>query len=397
MESRLSGDVAGRAAPVEPVPDTHFSSPLRDPAKGAPEITALSGLRAIASGWVVVDHLQLALFSLFPALTVVGRPVWSGYLAVDVFFLLSGFILAHNYAERVKNKASYQKFLWARVARIFPGYLVTTLIMAVLAFSIPAAFRHMFGADFPINPANAVANLFLAGAAVPPFVPFNPPSWTLTCEFAAYLVFPLLAWAALRLSPRAALAAMSVVIVLGIVTMLAVSTPGGEWPWNYQGRWIRLVTEFIAGMLLWRWWRNRARPSVRWDVVAVLSVLVVLTMMFAIDPGNPVMFTALPFIALLLAAIASSTGPVKRFMSSRPLEKLCELSFSLYLTHVMVLFVAETVLPFQDLVDGNLAVRLGWMAMVLIWMAVATLALYHGVERPVRRRMLAWYARRHPR
>lgn len=361
---------------------------------GAPEITTLTGLRALAAGWVVVDHLQIALFSMFPGLKVVGRPVWSGYLSIEIFFLLSGFILAYNYAETVRTRASYKKFMWARVARIYPAYFVTMVIMACGAFALTSSFREEFGEQFPINLPNLVANLFVLGS-VPPFVPFDPPAWSLTCEFAAYLLFPVLAWATLKLTPRAALIWAAVVLVCGVLAMLATSEFGGEWPWSYHGRWIRIATEFTAGMLLWAWWRAKARPSARWDVVAVLSGLTVLLMIFAIDPGSPGTFATLPIITLFVVACASATGPVGRLLSSRPLQQAGELSYSLYLSHVVILFLVQTVLPSKQLIDASLAVRVGWMVMTLAWMAGAAFLLHHAVEKPARRGMLTWYARRH--
>lgn len=408
MESRLSGDVAttpGRepdaaaasAEPTEPAVPAAPAEPTGPTAarKAAPEILTLTGLRAVASAWVVLDHLQVALFKLFPDLKPFGRPAWSGYLSIEIFFLLSGFILAYNYAQTVRTGASYRKFMWARVARIYPLYLLTAVVMGVLAFTLTEGFREEFGAGFPIDIPNAVANVLLLGS-IPPFVPFDPPAWSLTCEFAAYLLFPLLAWATLKLSPRAALAAAALVLAAGVTAMLAVSEHGGDWPWSYEGRWIRITCEFTAGMLLWAWWRARALPSGRWDLVAAVSGLAVLAMIFAIDPGSPATFTALPLIAVFVIACASATGPLGRVLASKPMQQAGELSFSLYLTHIIVLFAVSTVLPWRAIVDAGLGVRIGWLVMVLIWMAAAAVAAHHLVEKPARRRMLAWYARRHP-
>jgi peptidoglycan/LPS O-acetylase OafA/YrhL len=408
VESRLSDDVgttsaekAPEAAPQSPAekagkPAKAGKAAATGTRKAAPEILTLTGLRCVASAWVVLDHLQIALFELFPDLKPFGRPVWSGYLSIEIFFLLSGFILAYNYAETVKTGASYRKFMWARVARIYPLYLVTAVIMGVLAFTLTDRFREEFGQQFPIDAPNAIANVFLLGS-IPPFVPFDPPAWSLTCEFVAYFLFPVLAWVTLKLSPRGALAAACAVLAAGVLTMLAVSEYGGEWPWSYEGRWIRITCEFTAGMLLWAWWRAKARPSARWDLVAVASGLAVLFMIFAIDPGSPGTFTTLPLITLFVIACASATGPLGRLLASKPMQQAGELSFSLYLTHIIVLFSVSTVLPWKELVDAGLAVRIGWIVMVLIWMVGATLVAHHLIEKPARRRMLAWYGRRHPR
>src|SRR5690606_25416330 len=92
------------------------------PVQTPPDLRALTSLRFLAALWVVM-------FSAWPHLDVDFTPVavTKGYLGVEVFFVLSGFILSHVYLEAAGRREgfSYRGFLWARIARVFPLHLVT--------------------------------------------------------------------------------------------------------------------------------------------------------------------------------------------------------------------------------------------------------------------------------
>ena len=85
------------------------------------DIPALTGLRGIAALWVVFFHLEYG-----SAIPIIEK----GYLGVDIFFILSGFILMHAYSGPKSNKFGYTRFIKARIARVYP------LIVSRFAYSL---------------------------------------------------------------------------------------------------------------------------------------------------------------------------------------------------------------------------------------------------------------------
>lgn len=366
--------------------------PAAQPATGRPPmIHAFDGVRAITAGWVVLDHLQKPLFAMFPGLRFAGPPVWSGYIRVEVFFILSGFVLAYNYAGRVHTRAGYRTFLWARFARLYPVYLVTmALAMAVNVVIWYLALGNLHGLPFPLG--NFFANLFMLGS-VPGFMSYNSPAWSLSCEVGLYLIFPLLAWVALRMSPRVALAAAALVVVVCVLA-INIYAPPGWWPMARHIQWIRAGGEFVVGVLIWVWWRRKKRGSVGWDVTAVAALLGVLAVVYTVKPGTPPTFLALPFIALFVASCASATGVVARCLSTRSMRWGGRVSYGLYLGHFPVFLLLDAVMPWEKVAHAPVALRVGWMAMTLLWITLVAIGLHYLVEQPARKRILRWRASR---
>lgn len=151
---------------------------------------ALMGLRAILAYLVVLRHIS----PLLP-LGEFDRLIKSGFRAVDVFFILSGFILAHTYSETFRTNVSWQSylaFLQNRLARIYPVHLIT-LFIAIALFLISVFVFHKIQRDIgTIYPGPLLANILLIHAWFPSIGAPNAPSWSISAEWFAYLLCPIL-------------------------------------------------------------------------------------------------------------------------------------------------------------------------------------------------------------
>ena len=154
------------------------------------------GLRIIAAGAVVVLH-----YSDYFKDDAIGRfmvaHTWHFNLFVDLFFVVSGFVIARQYFGRVNDAASIGRFLWRRLARIYPLHLAT------LAFYMALAGALHFGAARTDNPAryplsDLPAQFLLLHAFIGERLTFNFPSWSLSAEMFCYLLFPAVALIAQR-------------------------------------------------------------------------------------------------------------------------------------------------------------------------------------------------------
>jgi peptidoglycan/LPS O-acetylase OafA/YrhL len=174
----------------------------------------LAAVRFFAAMWVLSFHF-------WPSL---GSSMWNivvkGYLGVELFFVLSGFILSHVYLSAFgERRFSYANFLWARLARIYPVHLVMLAGMAALiAAAALAGIRT--GDKVPIL-SSLPAELTLTPAwGFAPEGGWNHPSWSISAEWFAYLSFPAFTSVAWRLRARPKLAA---VLALLLVASLETS------------------------------------------------------------------------------------------------------------------------------------------------------------------------------
>jgi peptidoglycan/LPS O-acetylase OafA/YrhL len=106
-----------------------------DSAPGKARIDSLTGLRTLAAAWVVIFHFKDEITKFFPHLpSPLFHFVNTGWLGVDVFFVLSGFVISYNYATTFAtfNAPTYWRYLWLRLARIYPLHLAVLAAYGVL-------------------------------------------------------------------------------------------------------------------------------------------------------------------------------------------------------------------------------------------------------------------------
>ena len=162
----------------------------------AKPIPALTGLRAIAACWVLVGHFSSYLYEQFglPHGTLLDPLLESAYVGVDLFFVLSGFLIAHNYlGEWQMSLRNIANFLSKRIARLYPVYLLATVCASSLYLYADLTghrFHHETGHNLTYQ------SFFLNVFALQELIPapsLDGPAWSVSCEFVAYFVFPLIA------------------------------------------------------------------------------------------------------------------------------------------------------------------------------------------------------------
>ncbi len=299
-------------------------SPLK-----SPRYVALDSYRFFAASGVVLYHydmdFQLGLATRVP---FVGN---LGFL-VDFFFILSGFVIAQGYRNRMRSVREYGEFLWARLARLYPLHALTlACYLALIAVAHVLRFQ-------PNHPEILVmsglpANLILVQAwGVLNHPSFNVPSWSISAEWFVYLLAPV-AFAIVR---RANLATSLLLVVLLIAVMALVRDALGAQEWmraSYQFGMLRAVPSFLAGAAIAEAMANGqfcGKPS--WWIAHALALgaLVVLSVDVPHELVLPV------FELLIVFAALADAGGSPSVLKSRVLLKLGESSYALYMTHVLV-------------------------------------------------------------
>ncbi|WP_457310956.1 acyltransferase family protein [Sphingomonas sp. UYAg733] len=339
------------------------------------ELRALTSMRGIAAWFVVLYHIRLSIAGL-PA-SWVGFFA-KGYLAVDFFFLLSGFVIWLSWGEKFRDVgfAAMPGFLHKRIARIWPLHLFMLGCAVGLALLFTATGR-LDEADYPLRelPLHIalVQNWGFTGQ-----LSWNDPSWSISTELGAYLLFPLLTLAIdwRRVPSWAVLAAIMSLIVLLHATMARGGAPtlGTDIP---RFGLIRCVIEFAAGTAICALWvRWKARPG----TPATISAMIALVIALLWAAGMPETLAVPALFAALLLALALTSGIRRNPLDNGALHYLGEISYATYLGHFLLFVVFKLAL-----VDDPRAVPPILVALFLLLVLGSSVALYHLVERPAQK------------
>jgi peptidoglycan/LPS O-acetylase OafA/YrhL len=337
------------------------------------ELKALTSVRGIAAWFVVLFHIRFALGLPDPEMHLLAK----GYLAVDFFFLLSGFVIWMTWGERIRSGglASVPGFLQRRIARVWPLHLVMLGFGVAIALALELTGR---GSDqFPWHEL-PLHVLLLQNWGFTEHLTWNDPAWSISTELGAYLLFPLLALAVdWRRVPSWGVAAV-IAALLGLLHGIFASR--GAWALGQEitslGL-VRCLIEFAAGTAiaaLWLRWRNA------WRLPALLSFALFLTFAAGWALGLPETLAAPAAFAALLLGLALTAAKPGNPLEIAPIHYLGEISYATYLSHYLLWFAFK--LAF---VQDEHAVPWPLLGGFLLLVLVASVALYHLVERPAQK------------
>jgi peptidoglycan/LPS O-acetylase OafA/YrhL len=292
------------------------------------EIRSLTAMRGLAAMAVVLQHFSATVerHADGPIPSLAPR----GYLAVDFFFVLSGFIIAYTYRPSFQKLGAQAMgpFLVRRGIRLLPLNMALTVLLALGASLTGSALgRNMFYAPLPHGPWDVLANLFLLpGIGIGQLM--NGTAWSISTELVAYALFPLLL--ASVFAARAAVSVLTGMCAIGGLALLAASQPH----WNLGvgspalGTW-RCVTEFTLGVFAYRLWGESRRAVAlgrdRWT--ACLLVLALLGVALRFD-----LLVVMTFPAIVIS-VAHNKGWFDRLLNTPLPYFLGVISYSLYLVH----------------------------------------------------------------
>lgn len=364
------------------------------------EIKSLTGLRIIAALWVVLFHFRPMLGDVSADFRDALAPVLNcGAQGVDLFFILSGFVLTWNYLDRMGKSWSTRAtlhFLWLRLARVWPVYLVT-LHLAALWVLFTLHVGHVPSPDASqLTAMSYVRQIVLVQLWFEPFfdgTSWDGPAWSISAEWLAYLLFGLIVLIVfrMRLATRAR-TLMWLAFAASLPPVLLLLTSGVFYtPWSWLPR---IVTQFVAGALACAAVRrlrlsDRARLTAGFASVLLVAAMVSVLYFFDAHPISGVIDSGgvvdVLFVPLVLT-LAIGTGSLPRLLSTRVMVYGGKISFCLYMVHELV-HTAWGWAVEQFEIDPQSS---PWKWNVLGLLAISVLAsvlLYHLVEEPARRWM----------
>lgn len=358
------------------------------------EIRQLTGVRIFAALWVVLYHLKGWIVELVPGLAPAWSFMDSGFIAVDLFFVLSGVIIAYQYFDRVKSPRQYVDFMFKRFARLYPVHLFMLFVfLAMIAGS--AILGAKVNEPEKFTPLGFLLDVTLLRSWVTADLGWNVPAWSISAEWLAYALFPLTIWIIallLRGGRGTLIAAVPVLVVLfGLAAWAFPTFDGMPIPA------LRVLIAFALGVALCRLIREvHSRVLFGWLGAASLVALVVVTSML---PSGPIRAAAgLTLAAAAVAFLFVGAGPVVRFLASSPVEYGGRISYSLYMTHAFVIIVAARFLSPERFASSPLPMRLALIVVVLVAALAIAAATYQLIEKPANKILVArWFSWRKKR
>ncbi|MGB8261004.1 MAG: acyltransferase [Terracidiphilus sp.] len=353
-------------------------------------LNALTGLRCFAAINIVFFHFSNPNWFGFLA-----PVVNAGYASVSFFILLSGFVLAYNYAGKARTgELERSRFYEARFTRLYPIYFLSLLLAWKM---IPEEWAHhshgMFWTGMALSP------LLLQGW-VPPVATFlNTPAWTMSAESFYYLLFPFLARAPRpeRMGPH--MWKMAGVWVLGMIpgTIYFLTNPDHldvTDRWSY-GPWLQVLkytplphlASFVFGVMLATVDERIGRSSRLRLILGVFGFLATFGLL-ELGPAIPYAIIhdglLMPLFGCIILGLAGNNAMARGF-SWRPLVFVGEASYCLYLLH----FNLWNLVHGSGLLERTGLIRFDpWISYVaLILLALAAL---HLVEKPAQRTLRGW-------
>lgn len=289
----------------------------------------LDSLRGVCACMVALYHLEGN-----GAISHIGV-VRNGFLFVDFFFVLSGFVIAASYGERLAGGFSIPRFMLLRLGRIYPLHLV--MLMVFLTFELAFLFapaglagRQPFGQSY--EPSSFAACLLLIQPFVgPEQVPWNGPSWSIAVEVWTYLIFACaFRWLDRWIMPICALLAALAAYYLYGLTDRYLNV-------FHDGALARCLFGFSLGVLGYRLFMHR-----RWQLpfafgsALEIGALAVAIGLLTIAGPTPLSLAVPPLFFLIVPIFAHEAGVVSRLLVRRPFLLVGMLSYSIYMVHLFL-------------------------------------------------------------
>lgn len=343
------------------------------------DIPSLTGLRGIAALWVMAFHLckvagPHAVWAAHAGLLSFG---WTG---VDLFFVLSGFILmwVHGAQFARPTREALGRFALSRILRVYPLSLAVLALIVLLTWADPgfvAWYRAQDSDNFSLAALIRTALLatrWVTGGGGD----WNEPTWSLSAEIIGYCAFPALAFVLTRCSARMAMAigaaALGSLAAFELLTGLAGSNPIDQIP-----ALMRMGCGFIAGMAACRVRQVVGERSENFGALGSLGAVLVLGLAFQFKLG---VLLAPAAFAVLISCLSLSAGALNGLLSSRPAQFLGRISFPLYLIHLTPLLWLSARIDIGALAPVQTA---GLLAAYVAFCIASAWLLHRLVERPM--------------
>jgi len=300
---------------------------------------SLDAFRGLAAVMIVLYHSQ------FFVSHIPNDLVKNSYIFVDFFFILSGFVMAYAYMERILKGVGLKSFFILRFARLYPLHLFTLLVWIPYISIKIYLYQHGVGETDPTGENNLVTfiqNLFLLqGFSLS--TSWNYPSWSIGVEFYTYLIFYFVV---ILLGKVSLLWRYAGVVIVSLFSFyLLFSEDFSIWHNLY-----RCISEFFLGALLFELYRNTSFQIKSSFLSSLIEMILMGTMLYTviyIETEHGYKYLTLLLFSLIVYFFAiQKKGVISQLLLQKSLQHLGKISYSVYMTHAIVVTGVYNVLVY---------------------------------------------------
>ncbi|CZF78831.1 Acyltransferase family protein [Grimontia celer] len=376
------------------------------------ELPTLTSMRGFAALIVAFFHARLVLFPQWRGSIASSTQFLEvGFIWVDLFFILSGFVMMHvyrNYFDGGTTQGNWRSFIWLRFSRIYPLFLATVLVLVLWE-----SFKHVNNVSFyggpllgawgingisafegPFNRGDALlANLFLVqGISTHSSLTWNFPAWSLSVEWLSYILFPLIA----AMLGKSAKRGFWLPLLMILVFFSMASQLGTVDLTNGLNALFRALCGFSIGM----WMSLIVLPSVvkRFANNDITMFAIVAGILYLLHQGAAVQQAMIVYLLFAVLVLFGANQVERRSLflavfDNRATRFLGDISYSVYLWHAVVLLVGVDAIHYinPDITNWwyaqtSASALIGAMVGFAVVMIALSSLTYYGLERP----MLKW-------
>jgi peptidoglycan/LPS O-acetylase OafA/YrhL len=300
---------------------------------------ALDAFRGLSAVMIVLFHSQ------FYQSHEPNSFIRNSYIFVDFFFILSGFVMSHAYKQRILSGMGLRQFIVLRLARLYPLHLFTLLMWVPFVGIKYYMYLHGMSQNDPSSINNFrtfLQNLFLL-QGFSSTTSWNFPSWSIGVEFYTYLLFYIIIIASFRITAKVRYALYALIALFAYILMTM-----------HQGEafvlenFLRCVSEFFFGMLIFILYKHYPIRSSR-TIVATLLEALILALLFCFitvmqNKNEYVHYVILLFGMLIYLFSSENIGLISKALETRALQHLGKISYSVYMTHALIVLLCYNIL-----------------------------------------------------
>lgn len=344
----------------------------------ATPLNSIEGLRLVSSLLIVAGHYV-------PYVQMVN---WISrfHLAVDLFFAISGIVIAYTYQGRVRNFNEYSNFMLRRLARLYPLHLVT--LFFYVAIGLLALLGFFQANDIrKYNFDMLIPNFLLAHAWSPSgVISFNYVSWSISAEFFVYLLFPLISMSLANNLQRCTALLILVVGFAIVMSQIFFDDSFTRLTWN-SGI-LRAVPSFAFGVFICQHRQYLLAKLANVNIAKIFHIACVTTACLMILGAPDYMI--LPVIWLLIACgFLCDISQRRTWLAHRYFSSYGYLTYSIYMLHTVIATIFIAVL-FPKLFGVTMAARYVSVLLSFFILLALSWCSYHYFEHPLRRWIGKW-------
>jgi peptidoglycan/LPS O-acetylase OafA/YrhL len=317
-------------------------------------IHSLTSLRGIAAIWVMLFHIDVLLFyrdfGAFIPHSLTGI-ISKGYLWVDFFFLLSGFIISHVYGEKLTDKSHFRQnlinYVKARFFRLYPLHIFTLLILISAAIITPLILPNVTKDDSwsTFYAWSAIVDNVLMTHAMNQhvYLSWNIVSWSIAAEwwiyFFAIVIIPLT-------YRKNSLINITIVTFSSAIIITLFIFKGNKLDITFDYGWIRCLSEFSIGVVVYQIFRKKIGQKL-WSNNYYFPLIMILILLHLHFNWNDLII--IPMFCLLILFSVHNKGKINEVLNSRYLRHLGDISYSIYMMHGVWFMLFWFTIPYLKL------------------------------------------------